>query len=153
MSFHSRYTSRYESAYKTTYGETSFAGALPSGPTVIAIPAFADYTISGTGTWLASGGGNYEFVDTAGSQVRPGVQWATTPLVNGQSYDFTINVAAITGASQIRVDGLTSGDQLIGVGETSFTATASAAVVRFRLEDTNTSINDGFELTSVVVTQ
>jgi hypothetical protein len=124
-----------------------------SGETVVSIPAFADYVVDGTGTWLASGGGNYEFVDTAGSQVRPGVKWATTPLVNGQSYNFTINVAAITGASQIRVDGFSTPDQLIGAGETSFTATASAGVVRFRLEDTNTTINDGFELISFVVTQ
>ena len=112
-------------------------------------PAFSNYLIIGTGTWAASGS-DYVFEDTAGSQVRPGVSWPTNTLPAG-TYRAEIVVASITGATQVRVDGI-GGDQLLGVGTHSFVFTTTAiSFVRIRIEDTSTTIGDGFAITSVSV--
>jgi len=112
-------------------------------------PAFSNYLIIGTGTWAASGS-DYVFEDTAGSQVRPGVSWPTNTLPAG-TYRAEIVVASITGATQVRVDGIGS-DQLLGVGTHSFVFTTTAiSFVRIRIEDTSTTIGDGFAITSVSV--
>lgn len=112
-------------------------------------PAFFNYLIIGTGTWAASGS-DYVFEDTVGSQVRPGVSWPTNTLPAG-TYRAEIVVASITGATQVRVDGI-GGDQLLGVGTHSFVfTTTTTSFVRIRIEDTSTTIGDGFAITSVSV--
>ena len=112
-------------------------------------PAFSNYLIIGTGTWAASGS-DYVFEDTVGSQVRPGVSWPTNTLPAG-TYRAEIVVASITGATQVRVDGI-GGDQLLGVGTHSFVfTTTTTSFVRIRIEDTSTTTGDGFAITSVSV--
>lgn len=113
-------------------------------------PGFANYILTLSGTWVASGS-NYVFTDTVGGQTRPGVEWPTTSLVAG-IYQVNIVVASITGATQIRADGLGAADLLFGVGTHSFLVTVTATSrPRFRLEKFPTVIGDGFALTSVSI--
>ncbi len=114
-------------------------------------PAFSAYDTVLTGTWGDTGDGSYQFVDTAGSQSRPGVQWASG-LTSGSVYEMTFTISAITGATQLRIDGLSSSaDELLGVGTHTLTFTSSGGAPRFRLEDTSTSISDSFTLATVSV--
>ena len=113
-------------------------------------PSLSSYQTVLTGTWAASGS-DYAFTDTVGGQSRPGAQWPTVSLTAGW-YRLTIVVSSITGASQIRVDGVGASDLLIGVGTHTFTVNVTTTSrPRFRIEDLSTSINDGFALSSVSV--
>ena len=113
-------------------------------------PVLSAYDTVLTGTWAASGA-NYIFTDTAGGQSRPGVQWPSISLVSGW-YQLVVVVAAITGATQIRADGLGAADQLLNVGTNyRIVNVTSTSRPRFRLEDLSTTIGDGFTITSISV--
>lgn len=113
-------------------------------------PALPDYQTVLTGTWAASGA-NYVFTDTVGGQARPGIQWPTTSLAAG-SYQIVVVVAAINGATQIRLDGVGATDQLLTVGSnTRIVSVTSTSRPRFRLEDLSTTIGDSFTITSISV--
>jgi hypothetical protein len=117
-------------------------------------PGFANYTGVLTGTWAVSGG-NYVFTDTVGGQSRPGVQWPdvgdAAPLPAGW-YQITVVVASVTGATQVRLDGVGATDRLLVVGTNTFIANVTTlSRPRFRIEDLSTTIGDGFALTSVSV--
>lgn len=98
--------------------------------------------------WTPNGAG-YELTDNTGGQVRPGVEQSES--LPAGTYQMTINVRSISGASQIRVDKI-GADQLITAGVTTFQFTlTSANTPRYRLEDTNTTIGDGFIIDSITV--
>ena len=113
-------------------------------------PALSEYVTVLTGTWAASGA-NYIFTDTVGGQSRPGVQYPTTSLVAGW-YRVVVVVAAINGATQIRMDGVGAADQLLTVGTNTYTLNVtSTSRPRFRLEDLSTTIGDSFTITSISI--
>lgn len=113
-------------------------------------PGFAAYSVVLTGTWSASGS-NYVFTDTVGGQQRPGVSWPISTLPVG-TYKLDVVVASITGATQIRMDGVGAADILLGVGTTSRIVTVTTlSTPRLRIEDTSTTIGDGFAITSVSI--
>jgi hypothetical protein len=97
-----------------------------------------------TGTWDGT-----EFVDTVGSQIRPGIT-SNTSLTNGKTYALFINITDITGATQVRIDGLDGTDRLIGEGDHRISFTSNGGTPRIRLEDTSTSVNDGFTVQSAI---
>jgi hypothetical protein len=107
------------------------------------LPA-ASFAVIGTGTWDGT-----QFVDTVGSQVRSGVTTGTS-LTNGTTYALFINITDITGATQVRIDGLDGTDRLIGEGDHRFSFTSNGGTPRVRLEDTSTSINDGFTVQTAI---
>ena len=100
----------------------------------------ASFEVIGTGTW-----DSLAFVDTVGSQVRPGVT-SQTSLTDGTTYALFINITDITGATQVRVDGLDGTDRLLGEGDHRISFASNGGTPRVRLEDTSTSVNDGFTL-------
>ena len=100
----------------------------------------ASFTVVSNGTWDGT-----QFVDTVGSQVRPGVT-SGTALTNGTTYALFINITNITGATQVRVDGLDGTDRLLGEGDHRISFASNGGTPRVRLEDTSTSVNDGFTL-------
>jgi hypothetical protein len=104
----------------------------------------ASFEVIGTGTW-----DDIEFIDTVGSQVRPGVT-SQTSLTNGTTYALFINITDITGATQVRIDGLDGTDRLIGEGDHRISFTSNGGTPRIRLEDTSTSVNDGFTVQSAI---
>jgi hypothetical protein len=113
-------------------------------------PAFPDYQTVLTGTWAASGA-NYVFTDTAGGQTRPGVQWPNISLLAGW-YQLVVVVAAVNGATQVRLDNVGATDQLLTVGtNTRIVNVTSTSRPRFRLEDLSTTIGDSFTITSISV--
>jgi len=100
--------------------------------------------------WSPNGAG-YELIDNTGGQTRPGVE--QTKILAAGTYEMTISVRSITGASQIRIDKIGS-DRLIGVGETTFEFTlTSPNNPRYRLEDLNTVVGDGFIIDSISIKQ
>jgi hypothetical protein len=100
--------------------------------------------------WSPNGAG-YELIDNTGGQTRPGVE--QTEILAAGTYEMTISVRSITGASQIRIDKIGS-DRLIGVGETTFEFTlTSPNNPRYRLEDLNTVVGDGFIIDSISIKQ
>jgi hypothetical protein len=104
----------------------------------------ASFEVIGTGTW-----DSLAFVDTVGSQVRPGVT-SQTSLTDGTTYALFINITDITGATQVRIDGLDGTDRLIGEGDHRISFTSNGGTPRIRLEDTSTSVNDGFTVQSAI---
>ncbi len=115
-----------------------------------ASPALSAYQTELTGTWTASGA-NYAFTDTVGGQVRPGVGWPSISLTPGW-YRVVVVVASITGATQIRMDGIGASDQLLTTGTNTRTVLVTVnSRPRLRLEDTSTTVGDGFAITSVSV--
>lgn len=131
------------------YSGGSFTGLGSEGA-----PALSTYATVLTGTWSDAGGGAYSFEDTVGGQTRPGVQWASSGLVSGTLYLASISVDSITGAAQLRVDGVGS-DVLIGAGAHDFVFTADATSasqgLRVRIEDVSTTLGDGFTISSISV--
>jgi hypothetical protein len=110
------------------------------------LPAFPSYSVVLTGTWAASGG-NWVFTDTIGGQARPGVSSLIVPAAGW--YKAQIVIAAVTGATNVRIDGIGATDQLLGVGtHTFYFLGTGSGQIRVRLEKTTTAINDGFALTS-----
>jgi len=111
-------------------------------------PGLAAFTLTASGTWSPSGAG-YAFVDTVGGQVRPGVEFPSTSVPSGW-YRLTFTVGSITGATQVRVDGVGASDILAGTGTYTGTVFLSAtSKPRWRIEDTSTTIGDGFTLSNV----
>ena len=111
-----------------------------------ALPALSSFAVNLFGTWAQSGG-NWVFSDTVGGQVRPGVSSSTT-LTAGW-YKAVIVIASATGATNVRIDGIGPDDRLFAAGTHTFYFRADAAApVRVRLEDTSSSIGDGFAIKS-----
>jgi len=111
------------------------------------LPALSTYSVVLTGTWAASGS-DWVFTDTVGSQIRPGVNSGVT-LTSGVWFKVQIEIASITGASEVRINGAGASAQLLGAGAHTFYVLGTGTdVVRIRLEDASTSVNDGFSISS-----
>lgn len=111
-------------------------------------PALSTWTVNLTAAWADAGGGVWSLTDTVGGQSRPGIIVPTSQAAGWYQLNFTIG--SVTGATQVRIDQAGATDVLVGAGTHSrIVNLTGASFPRFRLEDTSTTIGDGFTLSAV----